>query len=273
MTRIGLAGVGAWGKKWLHTICPDGRRTGDYSGVIVLRKNPGVMSDFDSTENMELFLNESDLVIVATPTETHFDIVSAALQAGKRVLCEKPLAEDLFDVINLFDLAKPGQLWVAYPHLWHPDVEQMARQPGAEYEYEVTFCGPTPREPLIDWGVHAISAGLYLRGDADVEKWAVSKDRTRAQVSLLDRRGWGRAWCEFGASPAKRVRIAMKSPGRAFYTGDPCQPSTMQRMLRAFVDDVQDPRAESSLTLRTHQILEEVGTPHTSDPGGRCAFY
>ncbi len=32
-----------------------------------------------------------DAVVIATPTETLFDLVQQALEAGKHVLCEKPL--------------------------------------------------------------------------------------------------------------------------------------------------------------------------------------
>lgn len=47
----------------------------------------------------------SDLVVVATPNHAHYPIVRRALEAGKSVLCEKPLALDVTEVHELYALA------------------------------------------------------------------------------------------------------------------------------------------------------------------------
>lgn len=47
-----------------------------------------------------------DLVYVATPPAFHADIVTAALKAGKHVLCEKPLANSLEEASEMLDVAK-----------------------------------------------------------------------------------------------------------------------------------------------------------------------
>src|SRR5262245_14644289 len=41
--------------------------------------------------------NDIDLVDVCTPSHTHFELALAALEAGKHVLCEKPVAYDFRD--------------------------------------------------------------------------------------------------------------------------------------------------------------------------------
>ena len=43
---------------------------------------------------------EVDAVLLATPGSTHFEQVSACLDAGKPVLCEKPLTTDVGDVVR-----------------------------------------------------------------------------------------------------------------------------------------------------------------------------
>ena len=43
-------------------------------------------------DDLEKFFEATDLVYVASPHETHFDYVKAALEHKKHVLCEKPLA-------------------------------------------------------------------------------------------------------------------------------------------------------------------------------------
>lgn len=54
-----------------------------------------------------------DLVAVLTTPETHFDIASAALAAGKHVYCEKPLAMNLDDARRLVAQAKSAGLVLA----------------------------------------------------------------------------------------------------------------------------------------------------------------
>ena len=55
----------------------------------------------------ELTRDESvDVVHVCTPNNVHFEQSKAALEAGKQVMCEKPLAMDTHESSALVDLAK-----------------------------------------------------------------------------------------------------------------------------------------------------------------------
>ncbi len=47
-----------------------------------------------------------DLIDVCTPSHTHFELAWAALEAGKHVLCEKPVAYDYHDTMRARDLAR-----------------------------------------------------------------------------------------------------------------------------------------------------------------------
>ena len=55
-------------------------------------------------------LAEVDAVVVATPTSTHYEITTAALNAGKHVLVEKPFTGDPTLAQELVDLAKSRSL-------------------------------------------------------------------------------------------------------------------------------------------------------------------
>ena len=61
-------------------------------------------------------------VVVATPTTTHGPLCTAALQAGKHVLCEKPLAPDSATCRELGQLAERLQrvLMTGFIYLFHP---------------------------------------------------------------------------------------------------------------------------------------------------------
>src|SRR5207302_2302291 len=50
--------------------------------------------------------DDIDLVDVCTPSHTHFELAWAALEAGKHVLCEKPVAYDFRDTQRARDLAR-----------------------------------------------------------------------------------------------------------------------------------------------------------------------
>ena len=65
---------------------------------------PGI-SSYDTAEDL---LNDSEieLIIVNTPPHTHFDLSRKALQAGKHVLIEKPIAASSAEVMALYDLGR-----------------------------------------------------------------------------------------------------------------------------------------------------------------------
>ncbi len=50
--------------------------------------------------------HDIDLIDVCTPSHTHFELAWAALEAGKHVLCEKPVAYDFRDTLRARDLAR-----------------------------------------------------------------------------------------------------------------------------------------------------------------------
>lgn len=65
---------------------------------------PGITS-YDSVEGL-LKDREIELIIVNTPPHTHFELAKKALEAGKHVLVEKPIATNSAEVKELYDLAR-----------------------------------------------------------------------------------------------------------------------------------------------------------------------
>jgi len=54
--------------------------------------------------------DDIDLIDVCTPSHTHFELAWSALEAGKHVLCEKPVAYDFRDTRRARDLARIRRL-------------------------------------------------------------------------------------------------------------------------------------------------------------------
>ncbi|WP_127792345.1 Gfo/Idh/MocA family protein [Agromyces sp. LHK192] len=87
----------------------------------------GLQRGYDSLEQLlDADTADLDVVHVCTPNTTHAAIVRAALEAGKHVICEKPLATDARTAAELADLAAARGLVAAVPFVYrfHP----MARE-------------------------------------------------------------------------------------------------------------------------------------------------
>ena len=85
----------------------------------------GLEAAFDSVDAL-VADPDIDVVHICTPNATHASIARAALEAGKHVICEKPLATTLADAAALVELAADRGLVAAVPFVYrfHP----MARE-------------------------------------------------------------------------------------------------------------------------------------------------
>ena len=76
-------------------------------------------------EYMRLLENPRiDAIVVSTPTHTHYTLVKASLLAGKHVLCEKPLCQNVTEGEELLTLARQADriLMVGHIFLFNPGI-------------------------------------------------------------------------------------------------------------------------------------------------------
>ncbi len=110
--RVGVLGAGAWAE-FAHL--PGFKRDARCELVAIadpIRERAAAFAEkfgiphvYDS--HQELIAREDlDLVDVCTPSATHFELSWAALEAGKHVLCEKPVAYDFADTLRAAELAR-----------------------------------------------------------------------------------------------------------------------------------------------------------------------
>ncbi len=131
-SNIACIGAGYWGKNLirnfhqlgvLHTICDGNKDTVSK----FTEQYPEV--EF-STELDSVLANESiKAVSIATPAETHFELIKQALKVGKHVYVEKPLCLDEAHAKECIALADKLNLTLMVGHLlwYHPMVLEIQR--------------------------------------------------------------------------------------------------------------------------------------------------
>lgn len=127
-----------------------------------------------------------EAIYVSLPNGLHVDWVIKALEAGKHVLCEKPMDGDPGNVVRAFDAAdRAGRLLMeAFMYRHHPDTAKLAQivtsgQLGeiSHIRAALTFTMPGSNNvrlspelqggALMDVGCYAISAIRMLSGDPE----------------------------------------------------------------------------------------------------------
>jgi predicted dehydrogenase len=110
--RVGVLGAGAWAE-FAHlpgfTRDPRCELVAIADPVVdrahAFARQFGIPNVYASHEEL-IARDDIDLVDVCTPSATHFELAWAALEAGKHVLCEKPVAFDYKDTLRAATLAK-----------------------------------------------------------------------------------------------------------------------------------------------------------------------
>jgi predicted dehydrogenase len=103
MLNIAQIGVGYWGPNLLRNIVANKRC--QITKVVELSSErrdyvKGLYPNIQVTDRIEQVIQDSliDAVVIATPVDTHFDLAMQALEAGKHILVEKPLARSVEEV-------------------------------------------------------------------------------------------------------------------------------------------------------------------------------
>jgi predicted dehydrogenase len=181
--KVALIGVGPWGREVLIHL----GRVQALSLVAVCDSYPPflkraqdaapkarALADYQAV----LALADVEAVIIATPTPTHKAIALAALQAGKHVYCEAPLAATVDDARAIARAAKgagtqvfacglQGRSNALQTHVWNFVKSGVLGEPAlvkAQWNKKDSWRRPAPtpeREKVVNWRLAAAtSAGL-----------------------------------------------------------------------------------------------------------------
>ncbi|NQV25658.1 MAG: Gfo/Idh/MocA family oxidoreductase [Rhodopirellula sp.] len=139
--RVGVIGLGRFGK--LHSLTLAGLAEAELAGVVArreasLREFETLLPDVPGWTDLDRAISECDAEawIVACTTAAHVDVTQKLLEAGKKVLLEKPISEDLNEARSLQPLvdADSSNLMIGHIVLFNSEFLQLrdeARQRGA----------------------------------------------------------------------------------------------------------------------------------------------
>jgi len=123
MITINCIGAGRWGPNVIRSITnlPDARVRMvcdlDEERLDRVRRH---FSDIATTTDVDHAIEDAhaDAIVIATPVRTHHRLARAALDAGKHVLVEKPLAPTLQECDDLIERADRSGLTLAVGHVF-----------------------------------------------------------------------------------------------------------------------------------------------------------
>lgn len=198
---IGYGGQGAWHCKQIlkSDVCT---LAGTYDIREIRRdaaKNDGVKV-YGSNE--EIFADPAvDIVVVAVPNDRHKDLVISALEAGKNVICEKPVEMSVKAFDEMVDASKrTGKFFTVHQNRrW--DVDFLATKEVIDsgnigkpicIESRIHGSRGIPSDwrcekahgggMILDWGVHLIDQMLQLHGEKVVKVYCTCSHITNKEV-------------------------------------------------------------------------------------------
>jgi predicted dehydrogenase len=184
-TTIGVVGLGRWGPQLAKAFSDIPQATvrwlcdADRDALMRMRR---VYPSLRYSTDLQALLDDDGLeaVVLATPSATHHELALAALQAGKHVLVETPLALRREHAEELVVEARRRNrcLMVGHVVLFHPAIRKLRELIDTGALGKVYYLAanrqslerPGEREGAL-WrlGVHEVAVVLYLLGEAPLE--------------------------------------------------------------------------------------------------------
>jgi predicted dehydrogenase len=183
--RLGVAGLGGWGKNVVRSFGSAKR----CELAMLCDSNPQALETHQklfphaaTTQNFGAILDDEtiDAVALATPAPLHYQMVKAALEAGKHVYVEKPMTLTVADAEDLVRIADETNRKLMVGHLleYHPAIALIKDLIDREelghiyYMYSQRInLGVVRKDENAFWSLapHDVSVALYLFGQEPSE--------------------------------------------------------------------------------------------------------
>ena len=243
MIRIGIVGYGLAGRVMHANLI---RRVPDLTIQAVVSNNPARRQQAQNDEVPRIYDSfdalladgDVDLVVLATPHDTHADLTRRALGAGKHVVVDKPMAITLAEADSMVEAARQAgrmlsvfqnrrydwdfltvkkvieQGLIGTPYLFETAVANY-REPRQSWRAEPATMGSL----IHDWGAHLVDHAFLLVGRA-VERVSCRIVRARPQPAVGN---YGRIELTFRDGPLYTIEIgnlARPAKPRWYVIGD-----------------------------------------------------
>lgn len=183
--RVAVIGAGYWGKNIIRnfsnspmtdlvSICDV-----NLENACALRDKYAPEADVTNSVDDVIARDDIDAISIVTPVNTHFDIAKSALNSGKHVLVEKPMAMRSSQARKLVEIAKSHDLVVMCDHTFCYSAPVMkikeliqAGEIGQLLQINSSRCNlgllQTDVNVLWDLAPHDISIVNYVTGQSEV---------------------------------------------------------------------------------------------------------
>jgi UDP-N-acetylglucosamine 3-dehydrogenase len=193
--KVGMVGAGSMGSNHLRVLSDfDAKRAqlvGIAEPVQAMREKAVNRFHVAAFEQYQQMIEETkpDLVVIAVPTNLHFEVANYALDTGHHVLVEKPIATTIEEAETLIQLAKRRSVHLAVGHVerFNPAVmalkQLLARGDlGTIFSLHARRLGPFPPRirdvgVTLDLATHDLDAMRYLTGEEVAHVYAETQQR------------------------------------------------------------------------------------------------
>lgn len=188
--RIGVIGAGVMGAEHARLIRQEARGAALVAvcDADVARAKAAASSAEIFTDPLELIASDNvDAVVVVSPDATHADLAIACIEAGKPVLCEKPLGVSGADALRVVEAeARAGKalVHVGYMRRFDPAyIDMREALESGDLGEAVLLHNVHRNQAAPDWFVGAMPLTNSFVHEADISRWLLGEEFTHGSLS------------------------------------------------------------------------------------------
>ena len=184
MVRFGILGAGRIGKVHAATIANSSQASAAYVADALPEAAKALAESVGAAVRSveEVIASDVDAILIATPTDTHADLIEQAARAGKAILCEKPVSLSVERIEACLPVVEKAgvPLMIGFNRRFDPNFAGLrARLAAGEIgDVElVTIISRDPAPPPVSYV--ARSGGLYrdmMIHDFDMARFLVGEE-------------------------------------------------------------------------------------------------
>jgi predicted dehydrogenase len=297
---LGIVGAGAWGREILSTLArlPAARVLAVCDTYAPALKKAGeIAPGARAVAEVKALLEvpELEAVLVATPSHRHLDVVRLALDSGRHVYCEAPLASTVEEARTIADMAtKAGKVFQGglqgRANALHRHVAQFVKSGvlgtpvavSAHWAHKDSWrrAAPTPaREAELNWRLSSASSG-GLTAEAAIHQIDLVNEYLGGLPSAVSSFSATTLWkdgrdvadtvhCVFDYPRSVRVIVEAtlaSSAGGTYTLFRGTNASLMVRETRAWlIKEADSPLLGWEVYARKENVLEETGIALVAD--------